>query len=175
MDWWGISKEHGWVVLDRSIPNNKPGSRSNLIFIRCSDWTIYEDKWGNWNLPNYVFSDSYLKSLSGLKASKEKNEFDRIHIEYNNKKNRLYKDIIRYKYNNYKNITVLERHKAFLRKYGIQSKGARIQNSPHGRRESICWNCKYPVDNVEDFECLICGWIICSICGACGCTRKFYK
>ncbi|MDO9531413.1 MAG: hypothetical protein Q7O12_04705 [Deltaproteobacteria bacterium] len=175
MEWWGISKEHGWVVLDRSIPNNRPGTWANLIFFRCCDWTIYEEKSVKWNLPNYVFSDSYLKSLSGLKAINEKKEFDKIKAEYNNKKNKLYKDIMRYKYNNYNNITIEEKHKVFLKKYGIQSKGARKPNSPHGRRESICWNCKYPVDNVDDFECLICGWIICSICGACECTRKFYK
>jgi hypothetical protein len=73
MEWWGISKENGWVILDRSIPNNKPGIRSNLNFIRCSDWTIYEKKYDKWILPYYVFSDSYLKALSGLKTSKEKN------------------------------------------------------------------------------------------------------
>ena len=35
--WWGYSKRDGWVVLDRAIPTNIPGSKQPLLFMRCKD------------------------------------------------------------------------------------------------------------------------------------------
>lgn len=32
-----------------------------------------------------------------------------------------------------------------------------------------CWNCKQSVDNLIDLSCGMCGWVICSRDGACGC------
>ena len=39
-DWWGYSKRHGWIYIDREIDcNHKSGS--NMIIIRCSDNSAY--------------------------------------------------------------------------------------------------------------------------------------
>ena len=39
--WWGHSKQHGWVVLDRSIAGNGPGTKQTLFFMRCKDMTTF--------------------------------------------------------------------------------------------------------------------------------------
>ena len=44
MQWWGHSKEHGWVVLDRNLPANTPGVTENLVFFRCRDSLTYIEK-----------------------------------------------------------------------------------------------------------------------------------
>ena len=71
---------------------------------------------------------------------------------------------------NYK--ITLDKHHNLLIRHGLESKGIRKQNNPERLRQSGCWNCKFPVDNIEDYECCICGWIICDKCGACGCAYK---
>ncbi len=63
MPWWGHSKEHGWVVLDRSLPTNAPGLRENLLFFRCRDSTTYMEKRKNWNPPLYSFAPNYIRDL----------------------------------------------------------------------------------------------------------------
>ena len=40
LQWWGYSREHGWVVLDRRIPCNMPGASMGLLFMRCRDGVI---------------------------------------------------------------------------------------------------------------------------------------
>ena len=61
--WWGHSKEHGWVVLDRTIASNEPGHKDNLMFFRCRDSTTYIEKRKNWNPPSYSFAPNYLRGL----------------------------------------------------------------------------------------------------------------
>jgi len=34
-------------------------------------------------------------------------------------------------------------------------------------RSAGCWSCKSPVNNVNNYECNRCGWIICPECAAC--------
>lgn len=63
MQWWGHSKEHGWVVLDRRLPTNAPGLRENLLFFRCRDSTTYIEKRKNWNPPSYSFAPNYIRDL----------------------------------------------------------------------------------------------------------------
>ncbi|MFM9967495.1 MAG: hypothetical protein ACKVQK_03690 [Burkholderiales bacterium] len=62
--WWGHSKVHGWVVLDRTIANNEPGHKDNLMFFRCKDSMTYIEKRKNWNPPSYTFAPNYIKTLS---------------------------------------------------------------------------------------------------------------
>lgn len=64
MQWWGFSKEHGWVVLDRSIPANVPGIKTDLLFLRCRDAHIFGVKRENWNPPSYRFAANYLRDLA---------------------------------------------------------------------------------------------------------------
>ena len=63
MEWWGYSKEHGWVVLDRSIPSNGPGRKGDLLFFRCRDSTTYSEKRKSWIPPAYRFAPNYIREL----------------------------------------------------------------------------------------------------------------
>ena len=68
MQWWGYSKEHGWVVLDRSIPRNVPGIKEDLLFFRCRDSTTFSEKREKWNRPHYTYAPVYLKGLAAADA-----------------------------------------------------------------------------------------------------------
>ena len=64
MQWWGYSKEHGWVILDRRIPSNAPGLRVDLLFLRCRDATMVGAKRETWNPPFYRFAPNYIRELA---------------------------------------------------------------------------------------------------------------
>jgi len=64
MQWWGYSKEHGWVILDRRIPSNAPGLRADLLFLRCRDATMFGAKRESWNPPLYRFAPNYIRELA---------------------------------------------------------------------------------------------------------------
>ena len=64
MQWWGYSKEHGWVVLDRRIPANVPNIKTDLLFLRCRDAVIFGAKRENWRPPSYRFAPNYLRDLA---------------------------------------------------------------------------------------------------------------
>lgn len=64
MQWWGYSKEHGWVVLDQSIPSNAPGIEDDLLFFRCRDATTFVEEREKWSAPLYVFAPNYLRGLT---------------------------------------------------------------------------------------------------------------
>ena len=64
MQWWGYSKEHGWVVLDRRIPCNAPGIKKDLLFLRCRDSVIFDAKRESWIPPSYRFAPNYLSNLA---------------------------------------------------------------------------------------------------------------
>jgi hypothetical protein len=64
MQWWGYSKEHGWVVLDRRIPCNMPGLKVDLLFLRCRDVTTFNAKRETWNAPWYIYAPNYIRDLA---------------------------------------------------------------------------------------------------------------
>ena len=61
--WWGYSKEHGWVVLDRTLPSNKSGLVADFFFCQCSDASTFVDKRSKWVAPFYVYASIYISSL----------------------------------------------------------------------------------------------------------------
>ncbi|PZN83420.1 MAG: hypothetical protein DM484_04425 [Candidatus Methylumidiphilus alinenensis] len=61
--WWGYSKEHGWVVLDRTLHSNKSGLIADFFFCRCNDSSTYIDKRSKWVAPHYVYASIYISSL----------------------------------------------------------------------------------------------------------------
>jgi hypothetical protein len=63
MDWWGYSKEHGWVVLDRSTIAPSTGPNQLLAFFRFRDDTTFLEPRKNWNPPLYSFAPNYLRDL----------------------------------------------------------------------------------------------------------------
>ncbi len=76
--WWGHSKEHGWVVLDRDIPCNTPGFRTELMFFRCRDQKIYFLKRELWQLPSYQYAPNYARTLPGDAADAALIEIENI-------------------------------------------------------------------------------------------------
>ena len=61
--WWGYSKQHGWVVLDRTLPSNKSGLIADFFFCRCSDSSTFVDKRSKWLAPHYIYASVYISSL----------------------------------------------------------------------------------------------------------------
>lgn len=66
--WWGHSKEHGWVVLDRELACNNPGERSELLFFRCRDSKVYFVRRELWRLPSYQFAPNFVLAHNGPAA-----------------------------------------------------------------------------------------------------------
>lgn len=75
MEWWGHHKEHGWVVLDRSIPCNAPGIKADLQFLRCRDAKILAVKREHWNPPLFQFAANYIRQLPPAAAAEAAAEF----------------------------------------------------------------------------------------------------
>jgi hypothetical protein len=75
-EWWGYNSIEGWVVLDRSIPCNRPAIKDDLLFYRCSDWTSFTDLREKWNPPLYRFAPNYLKGLKGEEAEQSAAELE---------------------------------------------------------------------------------------------------
>jgi len=75
--WWGFSKQHGWVVLDRDIPHNAVRSNNELLFLRCSDSKTYLVKRELWNPPEYRYAPNYIRDHSDA-ADKAQAEFDEV-------------------------------------------------------------------------------------------------
>jgi hypothetical protein len=167
MDWWGYSKNYGWVVLDRKIPMNKPGKMGKLIFIRCHDWNSYEEDRNKWEPPLYIFFERYIESLPTKLKNNAFEKFNYYKKEYDLKRKDLYKEIV-----SKIQISISEKNNNFLNKFKLQSRGVKRSRYHRIHRTSGCWYCKYPVDNAVDFECIGCGWIICERCGACGCAYQ---
>lgn len=159
--WMGFSDKYGWVILDRTLPANKPSHRAGekLYFIKCSNWSIFQEEKGKWEYPEYIFVVSYLENLNEKdKVIKEQEGINILNEFLNSKRLEI----------NHRYIETI--HKDYLEKKGLPSrtviKSKRGLN-PLKRRDSVCWSCHDTVDNKFDYECGACKWIICSNCGAC--------
>lgn len=78
MQWWGYSKEHGWVVLDRRVPSNAPGIRDDLLFLRCRDVKTVHVKRELWNPPAYRLASNYLRDQSASAVEEATADFDAL-------------------------------------------------------------------------------------------------
>lgn len=78
LQWWGYSKEHGWVVLDRRVPSNVPALKSDLLFLRCQDVTTYYAKREKWNPPAYKYAPNYLRDLAPEALEEAAAEFEAL-------------------------------------------------------------------------------------------------
>jgi hypothetical protein len=76
MQWWGYSKEHGWVVLDRRIPCNTPGLKVDLLFLRCRDVTTFSVQRETWNAPLYTWAPNHISSLAPPASVEAAAEFE---------------------------------------------------------------------------------------------------
>lgn len=81
-EWWGYSKSHGWVVLDRSVPCNAPGARSTLEFVRASDGNVYDEAREKWKQPLYSYAPNHLKQLTGEAAIAAAAELEAFKVQW---------------------------------------------------------------------------------------------
>ena len=158
-EWWGHHKKHGWVVLDRNLYSNKAGKGKNdkLVFMKCTDWTDYEDLVSNWEAPNYIYVIPYLKQFKGEKL--------RIFDSYIKHKEKISSELMR-KQDELRLENLKKLHNQYLEQHGLPLQ-ALVKRKEGYRRVNHCWNCMSPVDNKIDYECAGCGWIVCGRCGAC--------
>ena len=89
-EWWGYSPKHGWVVLDRSVAENQSGSPTKLLFVKCADWSIYEENRENWEAPKYIFANNFISRLSTDDSKKAVEEVTRLQTEYQFKRRSLH-------------------------------------------------------------------------------------
>ena len=80
--WWGYSKEHGWVVLDRSIPCNAPALAVDLLFLRCRDATTFSEKRERWIPPHSRFAPNYVRDLAPPDAQAATVEFANLKLRW---------------------------------------------------------------------------------------------
>ena len=80
--WWGYSKEHGWVVLDRSIPWNVPSLKVDLLFLRCRDATTFLEKRELWVPPRYRFAPNYIGELASPDGEAAAAEFAKLKLRW---------------------------------------------------------------------------------------------
>jgi len=80
--WWGYSKEHGWVVLDRDLPCNATGIREDLLFYRCRDAQVFFLKWELWKLPEFRYAPNHLRVLDGAVADGARAEYDALLVRW---------------------------------------------------------------------------------------------
>ena len=139
MIWIGINDQRGYVILDRELPANKP-NKSNYFFITCSDWSIYREDKSNWEKPKYTYTPD----------TNEAKEYLHEYIE-------TYKGKIW--------LPLLEKVFNERRIENGYPSATLIKSTRH--RSSHCWDCRNYVDNAVDYECSLCRWIVCSVCGSC--------
>ena len=139
MIWIGINDQRGYVILDRELPANKP-NKSDYFFITCSDWSIYREDKSNWEKPKYIYTPD----------TNEAKEYLHEYIE-------TYKGKIW--------LPLLEKVFNERRIENGYPSATLIKSTRH--RSSHCWDCRNYVDNAVDYECSLCRWIVCSVCGSC--------
>lgn len=152
--WFGFSREHGWVILDRTWPGNRPGDRTGLAFVKCSDWTIVEIPFLQWDEPAFTFVDR-LPDADRPSARKQ-TEYRRA---YGHRRASLTK----------KRVELLHR-RAMPKSTGPAPRLRVADGSP---RTANCWKCSRGLDSSIHYQCSRCGWIVCWLCGACGCGYPF--
>jgi len=80
--WWGYSKEHGWVVLDRRISCNAPGIKKDLLFLRCRDSVIFDAKRESWIPPAFRFAPNYLRGLAPAASEEAASELEAYKLQW---------------------------------------------------------------------------------------------
>lgn len=187
MQWWGHSKEHGWVVLDRSLPPNKPGIHSELLFFRCRDGAVVNVKREKWDPPAYIFAPNYLHRLGPDALAAATVELEALKIrwpEFKAEISRLYReasdrveaarlDALREEWEaaiKHNRPQAVANHKRFLEGLGLADPGITQPATKKGRSAASCPSCSNPLKTSIEIRCLGCGRPVCD-CGACGCAR----
>jgi len=61
--WWGFSKEHCWVFLDRTLDINTPGYKKTHMFVICATRKCISISYDDWDM-FATFAPTYLSELS---------------------------------------------------------------------------------------------------------------
>ena len=78
--WWAHSKSHGWVVLDKTRTCNRSSFNTEAYcFIRCRDWTEYEQGYQPWN---YTEAGRFLEKLTPAAATRARQELEALQSQY---------------------------------------------------------------------------------------------
>jgi len=93
MQWWGYSKEHGWVVLDRSIASNAPGIKADLLFVRCRDTVVVRVERESWVPPAYRFAPNYIKALTPAAAEEATAELEALKLRWPEFEREIQRDV----------------------------------------------------------------------------------
>lgn len=76
--WWGYSKDHGWVIIDRTLPPNKSGRSQDFLFFRCRDSVTFLDKRSRWFAPRYIYASTYINSLTHPESEEAALEYGKL-------------------------------------------------------------------------------------------------
>lgn len=189
-EWWGHSPEHGWVVVDRSLSENK-GRATALLFFRCRDGEFFSVHSNDWRQPAFMYTPLFLEAAKNRTVAESdlaiaKHQFKASFlVKYEERRVAKAAEaaVLNEKQTELRLIQAEEHTKQFLLRTAalrstVPERHANYLGLPTGHsvrpmskvpRASHCYNCHYPVDNRLDLECTICGWIICNDCVACGC------
>jgi len=168
--WWGFSKTHGWVVLDRDLKCNQAGQTGDLIFYCIRDSNAIHVPRAQWNPPHIVFAPNYLQGRSDA----ERDEFESLKASIEQLVNGIKEEALK-ELLEQKQLQAIENHKNFLSGKGLPYRGVAQRSGSRTHRLTHCYACKDSLDNEIQSECAACKWIICE-CGACGCgyERRSY-
>jgi hypothetical protein len=80
--WWGYSKDHGWVVIDRTIPINSSGLGQDFLFFRCRDSMTFLDRRSRWAAPRYVYASTYIAGLGVPESAQAATELSQLKSQW---------------------------------------------------------------------------------------------
>lgn len=76
--WWGYHQEHGWVIIDRSIPLNSSGLGQDFLYFRCRDAETFLDRRSRWAAPRYIYASTYIAGLTPAESAEAATELNRL-------------------------------------------------------------------------------------------------
>lgn len=124
--WWGYSRKHGWVVLDRTKPCNEPGQSIRLVFTRCNDWNEFYEERENWDLPEYTYAPNYIKKLSGDAVIQANELYNKLRNEWPIRKKRIQQEKLEKERLEREAIEKMRQRKIELKKFDIEERKRKI-------------------------------------------------
>jgi len=86
--WLGFSPKHGWVIHDKTLPENTSAS-SEAIFVVLKDCTQIRIKRCEWKEPAFSSAKNHFSYLSSLKINNAFNELKVLLLKWDESKNKI--------------------------------------------------------------------------------------
>jgi len=86
--WLGFSPKHGWVVHDKTLPENIPSS-SEITFRAIKTCAEIKIKRCEWKEPAFSSAKNHFNSLSSIKLNKTFNELKVLLLKWDESKNKI--------------------------------------------------------------------------------------